>query len=248
MRPGRARDRQERAALLARFRAPSPRCRARRRRARRWHRRPASPRPRRRARPPRRARRRPRRCRPCSTRLQPGHQRGAVLDEAFLDRGLDAVAVAEGADRIGRRQPGQQAVERIGSAMALGMQRAVPMVGIVIVLAVGAAFGIERRAHLADLGAQALQHVDDDVIVADQDAVGVDLRRQVAIAEMPGEPREATPGRGRAPRPGPPRPPSPRRSRPPPASARRRCAARSARSGRAGSRAPPSPSMRSRRR
>ena len=47
--------------------------------------------------------------------VQPGDQREAILDEAFLDGGLDAVAVAEGADRIGRRQPGQQAIERIGS-------------------------------------------------------------------------------------------------------------------------------------
>ena len=77
--------------------------------------------------------------------------------------------------------------------MAVIVDMAVRMAEIVIVLAVGAAFGIERRAHLAYFGAQALQHVDDHVIVADQDAVGVDLRRQVAIAEMPGESGE---GRG----------------------------------------------------
>ena len=74
--------------------------------------------------------------------------------------------------------------------MALGVQRAVAVVGIVVVLAVGAAFGIERRANLAHLGAEALQHVDDHVVVADQDAVILDLRRQVAVAEMPRQPRK----------------------------------------------------------
>eukprot|EP01036_Dinobryon_divergens_P007108 gene7107-9463_t len=64
------------------------------------------------------------------------------------------------------------------------------MAGIVIVLAVGAALRVERHAHLAHVGAQPLQHVDDDVIVANQDAVAVDLGRQVAVAEMPGQPRE----------------------------------------------------------
>ena len=49
---------------------------------------------------------------------------------------------------------------------------AVAMAGIVIVLAVGAALGIERRAHLAHLRAEAPQHLDDHVVVADQDAVG----------------------------------------------------------------------------
>src|SRR5215813_1602605 len=75
-------------------------------------------------------------------------------------------------------------------AVALAMKRPVAMAGIVVVLAIGAAFGIERRADLAHLRAQAFQHVDDDMIVADQDAALVDLRRQVAVAEMPGETRE----------------------------------------------------------
>jgi hypothetical protein len=77
--------------------------------------------------------------------------------------------------------------------MTLRMQFAMAMPGIVIVLAVGAALGIEGHAHLAHFRAQSLQHVDDDVIVADQEAVVIDLRRQMAIAEMPGDPRE---GRG----------------------------------------------------
>ena len=38
------------------------------------------------------------------------------------------------------------------------MERPMAMAGIVIVLAVGAALGIERSAYLAHLGTQALQH------------------------------------------------------------------------------------------
>ena len=74
--------------------------------------------------------------------------------------------------------------------MTLRMQPAMAMAGIVIVLAVGTALGIEGHAHLAHFGTQALQHVDDDVIVANQKAVVIDLRRQVAVAEMPGDPRK----------------------------------------------------------
>ena len=236
MRPGRARDRQERAALLAQFerhlRRAAP-CRgalgdgvegrpvlsvgAARQAAANSAPSTAPV--------------------PCSSTLsKPGHQRGAVLDEAFLDRGLDAVAVAEGADRIGGRQPGQQAIERLSHGGLHG-QMARALAGIVIVLAVGAAFRIERRAHLADHGAQALQHVDDDVVVADQDAVGVDLRPADGDCRDARRGARTMPRRGRAPRPGPPRRPSPRRSRPPPASGRRRYAARWARRDRAGNRA-----------
>ena len=68
--------------------------------------------------------------------------------------------------------------------MALRVQRTVMMSGIVIVLAVGAAFGVERRPHLAHLGTEALQHVDDHMIVADQDAVACDRRWEMPIAEM----------------------------------------------------------------
>src|SRR5262249_52556990 len=77
-------------------------------------------------------------------------------------------------------------VMAVASARAVGVWMAV----IVVVLAVGAALGIERRRHRAYLGAQTLEHVDDHVVVADQDAVGFDLCRQVAVAEMPGEANE----------------------------------------------------------
>ena len=55
---------------------------------------------------------------------------------------------------------------------------------------IGAAFGIERRFDLDDLGAEALDHVLDHMIAADAQALGHELRRQMAIAEMPGDTHE----------------------------------------------------------
>ena len=43
--------------------------------------------------------------------VEPGLQPGAVAHEALLDRPFQAVAVAVGADRVGGREPGEQAVE-----------------------------------------------------------------------------------------------------------------------------------------
>ena len=53
---------------------------------------------------------------------------------------------------------------------------------------IGAAFGIERRFDLDDPRAQPLHHRLDDVIAADAQALRHDLRRQMAVAEMPGDP------------------------------------------------------------
>src|SRR3954470_411703 len=50
------------------------------------------------------------------------------------------------------------------------------------------ALGIERRLDLDDARAQSLHHRLDDVIPADAQALWHDLRRQMAIAEMPGDP------------------------------------------------------------
>ena len=113
VRPGGAGDRQERAALLARFQRhlgrSAPRGRAL---GDGIEGRPVL----RRGGPPGGGEQRAVDCTGALPQhaVQPGHQRAAVLDETFLDGGLDAVTVAEGADRIGRRQPGQQAIERIG--------------------------------------------------------------------------------------------------------------------------------------
>ena len=53
---------------------------------------------------------------------------------------------------------------------------------------IGAAFGIERRLDLDDARAQSLHHGFDDMIAPDPQALAGDLGRQMAIAEMPGDP------------------------------------------------------------
>ncbi len=46
---------------------------------------------------------------------------------------------------------------------------------------------LEARDDRADGGTEPFQHGADDMIPLDQDTIFVDLRRQVAVAEMPGE-------------------------------------------------------------
>ena len=53
---------------------------------------------------------------------------------------------------------------------------------------VRATLGIERRLDLDDARAQPFHHRLDDVIAADAQAFRHDLGRQMAIAEMPGDP------------------------------------------------------------
>lgn len=55
---------------------------------------------------------------------------------------------------------------------------------------IGAAFGIERRVDLDHLGSEALDHLLDHMVAADTQPLGHDLRRQMAVAEMPGEPHQ----------------------------------------------------------
>jgi hypothetical protein len=62
------------------------------------------------------------------------------------------------------------------------MGRRCPMAG-----GIGAAFGIEWRLDLDDARAEALHHFLDDVIAPDPQRLAHDLRRQMAIAEMPGK-------------------------------------------------------------
>lgn len=52
---------------------------------------------------------------------------------------------------------------------------------------IGAALGVERRLDLDDPRAEPLHHRLNDVIAADAQALRHDLRRQVAVAEMPGD-------------------------------------------------------------
>lgn len=55
---------------------------------------------------------------------------------------------------------------------------------------IGAAFGIERRLDERDFAAKAARHVLDDVITSDPQGASGQFHRQVAIAEMPGDPGE----------------------------------------------------------
>ena len=67
--------------------------------------------------------------------------------------------------------------------MSVGFMR-VAMAGT----GIGASFRIERRLDLDDARAQSLDHRFDDMIAADAQALGHDLRRQMPVAEMPGDP------------------------------------------------------------
>jgi len=57
----------------------------------------------------------------------------------------------------------------------------------VTVTGIGAAFRIERRFDLNQAGPQTLHHRFDHVVAPDAQAACGDLRRQVTIAEMPGD-------------------------------------------------------------
>jgi len=52
---------------------------------------------------------------------------------------------------------------------------------------IGAALGVERRLDLDHPRAQPLHHLRDDVVAPDPQSAPRDLRRQMAVAEMPGE-------------------------------------------------------------
>ena len=61
------------------------------------------------------------------------------------------------------------------------------MVLVVTMPAIGPAFRVERRLDLGNMRAKPFQHVGDDMIATDQDTVGEDLRRQMPVAELPGQ-------------------------------------------------------------
>jgi hypothetical protein len=67
---------------------------------------------------------------------------------------------------------------------------AVPMIMRIMGGGIGPAFGVERRLDLDDAGAQPLHHLLDDVIAADAQTPARDLRRQMPIAKMPGDPHQ----------------------------------------------------------
>ena len=53
---------------------------------------------------------------------------------------------------------------------------------------IGAAFRIERRVDRSHARTQSAHHILDDMIAADSKPLAGDLRRQMAVAEMPGDP------------------------------------------------------------
>src|SRR4051794_20973766 len=59
--------------------------------------------------------------------------------------------------------------------------------GRVAMSGIGSAFGIERRLDLDDARAETLHHRFDDVVAADAQTLRHDLRRQMPVAEMPGD-------------------------------------------------------------
>ncbi len=55
---------------------------------------------------------------------------------------------------------------------------------------VRAGFGRERRQHGPHGRAESNQHMRNDGIFPDQDAMGLELRREVSVADVPGKPDE----------------------------------------------------------
>ncbi|KZD22791.1 hypothetical protein A4A58_28020 [Tardiphaga robiniae] len=74
--------------------------------------------------------------------------------------------------------------------MSMIMMTVMPMSGRLMRCGIGAAFGIERRLDLDHARAQTLDHFLDHMVAADAQPLGHDLRRQMAVAEMPGEPHQ----------------------------------------------------------
>ena len=56
---------------------------------------------------------------------------------------------------------------------------------------ISAALRCERRLDGAERRAEPAQHVGDHMVVPDQDAMRHDLRREMPVAEMPGETQQA---------------------------------------------------------
>jgi hypothetical protein len=73
---------------------------------------------------------------------------------------------------------------------AISRAEAERMRRIVVMLTIGTAFRIEGGFHGAHFCAQAFQHLNDHVVVSDQDAICMDFGRQMPIAEMPGKSRQ----------------------------------------------------------
>ncbi len=71
--------------------------------------------------------------------------------------------------------------------MAVRMSTRMVMVLWLVRIAIGPAFRIEGDFGLGNFGAEALQHVRDDMVASDQDVIGKYLRGQMAVADLPGQ-------------------------------------------------------------
>ena len=120
---------------------------------------------------------------------EPAPEARRIRDIAGLDRPFDAARIGERADRIGRRQPRHQPVERrrrvpmmaksrhifvhrwgtrlLGEGWVRGPRLRAMIVTVVRVMFVGARFRIERRFDRRELRAQAAQHGFQHMIAAD---------------------------------------------------------------------------------
>src|SRR6056297_1437879 len=76
---------------------------------------------------------------------------------------------------------------RASLMVVAGMFVARVFVSRVFVTGIGAAFRMEGRLRRAGVGAEASEHLHDDVVVADADGLAQDLRGQVAVAQVPGD-------------------------------------------------------------
>jgi hypothetical protein len=74
--------------------------------------------------------------------------------------------------------------------MAVGVSVVIVIAVIRVAMGVGAAFRLERLLDVAHGRAETADHLLDDVIAANEQAVGRDCRRQVAVADMPGDARQ----------------------------------------------------------
>jgi hypothetical protein len=81
-------------------------------------------------------------------------------------------------------------VAMIVVVMAVIVMRMVVVAMCMAGIGVSAAFGIERRLDLDHARTEALHHGLDDMVAADAQALGHDLRRQMTIAEMPADANE----------------------------------------------------------
>lgn len=55
---------------------------------------------------------------------------------------------------------------------------------------IGTAFRIERLAYFRHGRSKPVQHIGNDMVGPDQNALGLDLRRQMPVTQMPGQPQK----------------------------------------------------------